>query len=227
MRRILRAEKPFHLRLVVVQIGRQLGQDGSTPTFIFLLLRQHAADLPIQHKYVPSSFLSHRDPLTGSNCRLTRMSTEINCRDWQRKTMQIKNDVAESDALTIGKSASALGVHEFSLFSRIQAGDIIAARLWSGEMAIPISEFWNGCRSCPFIRWPFRQTNRKRFYLTHGWASSETLTADLNVKVNIRNRRDERPYYCGQGLPARTVRDSRRSSPVPPTHSGSCATTRL
>jgi hypothetical protein len=58
----------------------------------------------------------------------------------QRKTMQIKNDVAESDALTIGKSASALGVHEFSLFSRIQAGDIIAARLWSGEIAIPISE---------------------------------------------------------------------------------------
>lgn len=58
----------------------------------------------------------------------------------QRKTMQIKNDMSESDALTISKSASALGVHEFSLFSRIQAGDIIAARLWSGEMAIPISE---------------------------------------------------------------------------------------
>ena len=54
--------------------------------------------------------------------------------------MQIKNDVAESDALTISKSAVALGVHEFSLLSRIQAGDIIAARLWSGEMAIPISE---------------------------------------------------------------------------------------
>ena len=54
--------------------------------------------------------------------------------------MQIKNDVAESDALTISKSAAALGVHEFSLLSRIQAGDIIAARLWSGEIAIPISE---------------------------------------------------------------------------------------
>jgi hypothetical protein len=54
--------------------------------------------------------------------------------------MQIKNDVPESDALTISKSAVALGVHEFSLLSRIQAGDIIAARLWSGEMAIPISE---------------------------------------------------------------------------------------
>jgi hypothetical protein len=58
----------------------------------------------------------------------------------ERKTMQIKNDVSESDALTISKSASALGVHEFSLFSRIQSGDIIAARLWSGEMAIPVSE---------------------------------------------------------------------------------------
>jgi hypothetical protein len=58
----------------------------------------------------------------------------------QRKTMQIKNDVTESDALTIGKSASALGIHEFSLLSRVQAGDIIATRLWTGEMAIPISE---------------------------------------------------------------------------------------
>jgi hypothetical protein len=54
--------------------------------------------------------------------------------------MQIKDDVAESDALTICKSASALGIHEFSLLARVQAGDIIAARLWSGEIAIPISE---------------------------------------------------------------------------------------
>jgi hypothetical protein len=48
--------------------------------------------------------------------------------------------VPESDALTISKGVAALGVHEFSLLSRIQAGDIIAARLWSGEMVIPISE---------------------------------------------------------------------------------------
>ncbi len=54
--------------------------------------------------------------------------------------MQIINDVPESDSLTISKSAAALGIHEFSLLSRVQAGDIIAARLWSGEMAIPISE---------------------------------------------------------------------------------------
>jgi hypothetical protein len=58
----------------------------------------------------------------------------------ERKSMQIKNDVAETDALTISKSASALGVNEFSLLSRIQAGDITAARLSSGEMAIPVSE---------------------------------------------------------------------------------------
>lgn|GEM_PF-3756149 len=38
------------------------------------------------------------------------------------------------------QAASALGVHEFSLLSRIQMGDITAARLRSGEMAIPASE---------------------------------------------------------------------------------------
>lgn len=54
--------------------------------------------------------------------------------------MQTTNDTSGQEALTIGKSALALGVHEFSLFSRIQAGDIIAARLRSGEMAIPVSE---------------------------------------------------------------------------------------
>ncbi len=54
--------------------------------------------------------------------------------------MEIKDDVSESEALTISNSAAALGVHEFSLLSRIQAGDIIAARLWSGEMAVPMSE---------------------------------------------------------------------------------------
>ena len=54
--------------------------------------------------------------------------------------MEIKNDVSESDALTLNKSAFALGVNEFSLYSRIQAGDITAARLRSGEIAIPTSE---------------------------------------------------------------------------------------
>lgn len=54
--------------------------------------------------------------------------------------MEIKTDVSESDTLTLNKSASALGVNEFSLYSRIQAGDIACARLRSGEIAIPISE---------------------------------------------------------------------------------------
>jgi hypothetical protein len=54
--------------------------------------------------------------------------------------MQIKDDVPESDALTINKSASALGIHEFSVLTRVQAGDIVASRLPSGEMAIPVSE---------------------------------------------------------------------------------------
>jgi hypothetical protein len=54
--------------------------------------------------------------------------------------MQMKDDVPESDALTISKSASALGIHEFSLLTRVQAGDITATRLRSGEIAIPVCE---------------------------------------------------------------------------------------
>jgi hypothetical protein len=54
--------------------------------------------------------------------------------------MEIKTDVSEPDALTISKSASALGIDEFSLLTRIQAGDIAAARLRSGEIAVPASE---------------------------------------------------------------------------------------
>lgn len=59
----------------------------------------------------------------------------------QRQTiMEIKTDVPESDALTIDKAASTLGIHEFSVFSRIQAGDIATTRLKAGEMAVPVSE---------------------------------------------------------------------------------------
>lgn len=55
--------------------------------------------------------------------------------------MTVSNEPAsEAEALTIDKCASALGVAEFSLLSRIQSGDITAARLHSGEMAIPVSE---------------------------------------------------------------------------------------
>jgi hypothetical protein len=52
----------------------------------------------------------------------------------------INEPASETEALTIDKSASALGVHELSLLSRIQAGEITATRLRSGEMAIPVSE---------------------------------------------------------------------------------------
>jgi hypothetical protein len=54
--------------------------------------------------------------------------------------MQVINDRPEETAFTIEKSASVLGLHEFSLFSRIQAGDIRSARSRSGEMLIPVEE---------------------------------------------------------------------------------------
>lgn len=52
--------------------------------------------------------------------------------------MRVTTDT--SGALTIDQSASGLGVHEFSLLSRIQAGDITATRMPSGEIAIPADE---------------------------------------------------------------------------------------
>jgi hypothetical protein len=57
------------------------------------------------------------------------------------KNMTVSNEpTSEAEALTIDKCASALGVNEFSVLARIQSGDITAARLRSGEMAIPVSE---------------------------------------------------------------------------------------
>jgi hypothetical protein len=52
------------------------------------------------------------------------------------KIMRIKDDEPEQSALTISQSATVLGLNEFSLLSRIQAGEITATRLRSGEMAI-------------------------------------------------------------------------------------------
>jgi hypothetical protein len=54
--------------------------------------------------------------------------------------MQMRRERQEKDAQPIGKSASILGLDEFSLLSRIQAGDITVARAGSGEMVIPESE---------------------------------------------------------------------------------------
>ncbi len=54
--------------------------------------------------------------------------------------MEITNGALDQEAPTIKQCAFALGLHEFSLFSRIQAGDITPTRLRSGIMAIPVSE---------------------------------------------------------------------------------------
>jgi hypothetical protein len=54
--------------------------------------------------------------------------------------MQVMNERPDQTALTIDRSASVLGLHEFSLLSRIQAGEITVGRLRSGEMAIPERE---------------------------------------------------------------------------------------
>ena len=54
--------------------------------------------------------------------------------------MRIRNDLPEAETLAMDQSAALLGIHEFSLLSRTQAGEITAARVRSGEIAVPISE---------------------------------------------------------------------------------------
>jgi len=54
--------------------------------------------------------------------------------------MEIIIEKPEQAAVPIDRSAIALGLDEFSLFSRIQTGEIKAARARSGEMVIPRSE---------------------------------------------------------------------------------------
>ena len=53
--------------------------------------------------------------------------------------MQITNEKPGQAALATDKSAAALGLDEFSLFSRIQTGEINAVRSRSGEMMILVS----------------------------------------------------------------------------------------
>lgn len=50
------------------------------------------------------------------------------------------NNAFEQQALTTDRSAAVLGIDEFSLFSRVQMGEIKVARLRSGEIAIPEAE---------------------------------------------------------------------------------------
>jgi hypothetical protein len=54
--------------------------------------------------------------------------------------MKTEIHLSAADALTLSHSATALGLHEFSLLARVQAGDINATRLRSGEIAIPVGE---------------------------------------------------------------------------------------
>ena len=61
--------------------------------------------------------------------------------------MQVTNERPDQTGLTIDQSAALLGLHEFSLLSRIQAGEIKSTRLRSGEMAVPESELERLARS--------------------------------------------------------------------------------
>jgi hypothetical protein len=54
--------------------------------------------------------------------------------------MEITIEKPDQAAVPMDRSALALGLDEFSLFSRIQTGEIKAARARSGEMVIPRSE---------------------------------------------------------------------------------------
>src|SRR6266478_2022836 len=54
--------------------------------------------------------------------------------------MEVIIEKPEQAAVPIDRSAIALGLDEFSMFSRIQTGEIKAARARSGEMVIPRSE---------------------------------------------------------------------------------------
>jgi hypothetical protein len=56
------------------------------------------------------------------------------------KFMEVTIERPEQAAVPMDRSAIALGLDEFSLFSRIQTGEIKAARARSGEMVIPRSE---------------------------------------------------------------------------------------
>jgi hypothetical protein len=54
--------------------------------------------------------------------------------------MQVMHERPDENALTIDQSALALGLHDFSLLSRIQADEIKSARARSGEILIPVAE---------------------------------------------------------------------------------------
>jgi hypothetical protein len=65
---------------------------------------------------------------------------QANCRKRKKKFMQMTQEKPVDRALTTEQCATALGLAEFSLFSRVQTGDIKAVRARSGEMLIPSGE---------------------------------------------------------------------------------------
>jgi hypothetical protein len=75
--------------------------------------------------------------------------------------MQRTNNNEGQNALTIDKSAMLLGIHEFSLFSRIQMEEIKAERFDWGEIAIPISELERllGIPASKFVEPQLQKTN--------------------------------------------------------------------
>jgi hypothetical protein len=74
--------------------------------------------------------------------------------------MQKTNNEGQN-ALTTDKSAMLLGIHEFSLFSRIQMEEIRTGRFDWGEIAIPISELERllGCPASKFVESRLQKTN--------------------------------------------------------------------
>ena len=69
--------------------------------------------------------------------------------------MQVTQERPEDKALTTGQCAAALGLAEFSLFSRVQTGDIKAVRARSGEMLIPggeVERLVNGFANKPTVQ---------------------------------------------------------------------------
>jgi hypothetical protein len=69
--------------------------------------------------------------------------------------MQVTQERPEDNALAMDQCAAALGLDEFSLFSRVQTGDIKAVRARSGEMLIPggeVKRLVNGFAHTPFVQ---------------------------------------------------------------------------
>jgi hypothetical protein len=73
----------------------------------------------------------------------------------KEKFMQMRQERREENALTMDECAATLGLAEFSVFSRVQTGDIKALRARSGEMLIPdgeVKRLVNGFANKPSVQ---------------------------------------------------------------------------